>query len=182
MTLQPRVCPGCGGPVPVSARRCTHCGAWFEENSPSTRSASRFRSLFAGLPVDAGEFGIQGSLPLILGLVLAGMIYATGWLLEDTLYWLAPGAVALWGALLPIWLAVVALTWRTRLAVWPIGLGIALGIMAFHLGIVWMLRQRINDDLLGIAAIYAALALAGWLLGRLLHLTLRRRRIRTQVD
>jgi hypothetical protein len=55
-------------------------------------------------------------------------------------------------------------------------------MLAIHLGIVWLIRQRINDDMLGIAGIYSALALVGWLAGRSLHLFLRRRCIRPQAD
>jgi hypothetical protein len=47
---------------------------------------------------------------------------------------------------------------------------------------MWLISGRINDDLFGIAAIYATLALAGWLLGRFLHFTLRKRRIRPPAE
>jgi hypothetical protein len=127
--------------------------------------------------LEAGEFGLSGHLPLFLGLTLAAVIYALGWILEDREYWLAPGAVALWAAALPIWLGLVSLTWKTSRTVWPVGLAIALTTLGIHLGTMWLIRGRINDDMFGIAAIYAALALAGWLLGRLLHFALRRRRI-----
>lgn len=121
-------------------------------------------------------------LPLAAGFAVACVLYAVGWFLEDTDHWLAPGAVALWGAVLPIWLGVVAFMWRTRRAAWLVGLGIALIMLAIHLGIVWLIRQRINDDMLGIAGIYSALALVGWLAGRSLHIFLRRRRIRPQAE
>jgi hypothetical protein len=102
-------------------------------------------------------------LPLAAGFAVACVLYAVGWFLEDTDHWLAPGAVALWGAVLPIWLGVVAFMWRTRRAAWLVGLGIAL-------------------IMLGIAGIYSALALVGWLAGRSLHIFLRRRRIRPQAE
>jgi hypothetical protein len=121
-------------------------------------------------------------LPILIGLTLAAAIYSLGWVLEDREYWLAPGAVALWAAVLPIWLGLIALTWRSRRRAWPIGLGVALAILAVHLGIMWLISGRINDDLFGIAAIYATLALAGWLLGRFLHFTLRKRRIRPPAE
>jgi hypothetical protein len=104
-------------------------------------------------------------------------MYALGWILEDREYWLAPGAVAIWAAALPIWLGLVSLAWKTSRTVWPIGLAIALVLLGIHLGIMWLIRGRINDDMFGIAIIYAALTLAGWLLGRALHFALRKRRI-----
>ena len=187
MALQQRVCPGCGGPVAKSTSRCERCGAWFEEEHGSdmaggTKAASALKSFFQRLPPDAGEFGLGGMLPLAAGFAMACVLYAVGWFMEDTDYWLAPGAVALWGAVLPIWLGMVASLWRTQRAAWPVGLGIALIMLAIHLGIVWLIRQRINDDMLGIAAMYSALALVGWLLGRLGHLAMRRQRIRHQAE
>ncbi len=185
--MQRRECPGCGGPVPVSASRCEHCGAWLEENSRVSAASEKalappLKSFFEPLPPDAGEFGLTGTIPLAAGIALAGVIYTLGWLLEDTSYWLAPGAVVVWGALLPIWLGLVALVWRTRRAAWSTGLAIAPSILAIHLGIVWILRRRINDDLLGIAAVFAGLGFAGWLLGRVLHAMLRRSRIRPRIE
>ncbi len=179
MSIEQRVCPGCGGPVAVSAQRCEHCGAWFDTSGKagSSKLASSTQRLFSPLPSEAGEFGLSGHLPLLVGLMLAAVMYAIGWILEDREYWLAPGAVAIWAAALPIWLGLVSLTWKTNRTAWPIGLAIALITLGIHLGIMWLIRGRINDDMLGIAATFAALALAGWLLGRLLHFVLRRHRI-----
>jgi hypothetical protein len=173
--------------VAVSTSRCEHCGAWFEERSDASAAsekapASPLKSIFAPLPPEAGEFGLAGSLPLAAGIGLAVVIYALGWLLEDTRFWLAPRAVAMWGALLPIWLGLVAFVWRTRHAAWSAGPAIALAIFAIHLGIVWILRRRINDDLLGIAAVFAGLAFTGWLLGRVFRALLRRRRMHSHVE
>lgn len=181
MALQQRVCPGCGGPVAKSTSRCERCGTWFEEEHGSdvaagTKTASVLKSFFRRLPADAGEFGLGSMLPLAAGIAVACVLYAVGWFLEDTDYWLAPGAV------LPIWLGVVAFMWPTPRAAWPVGPGIALIMLAVHLGIVWLIRHRINDDLLGIASVYASLALAAWLVGRSLHLFLRRRRIRPHAE
>lgn len=179
MSLEQRVCPGCGGPVAASAQRCEHCGAWFGTTGEARaiKLSASFQRFFSPLPTDAGEFGVSGLLPLLLGLTLATALYALGWILEDREYWLAPGAVALWAAALPVWLGLVSLTWKTTRTVWPVGLAIALVLLGIHLGIMWLIRGRINDDMLGIAAIYAALGLSGWLLGRLAHFTLRRRRM-----
>jgi hypothetical protein len=120
---------------------------------------------------------VSGLLPLVLGLTTAVVIYVVGWILEDREYWLAPGAVALWAAALPIWLGLVALTWKTPRTVWPMGLAIALTLLVVHLGIMGLIRSRINDDMFGIAAIFAGLSFCGWLLGRLGHLALRRQRL-----
>jgi predicted nucleic acid-binding Zn ribbon protein len=181
-TLQPRRCPACGAPVPESAQRCEHCGAWFEPSlkKEGTRSpgVSILRAIFPKLPADAGEFGFRGRWSLALGMGLAFVLYILGWLLEDTQYWLAPGSIAVWGAVLPIWLALTAFVWRTPRPAWLVGLAAAAALFATHLAIVWLLRSRINDDLIGIASIYAGLAFAGWLLGRWLRALLRRQRVR----
>lgn len=179
MSIEQRVCPGCGGPVAVSAQRCEHCGAWFNTSgvAGSSKLSTSIQRFFSPLPSEAGEFGLSGSLPLLLGLTIAAAIYALGWILEDREYWLAPAAVAIWAAALPIWLGLVSLIWKTNRAVWPIGLAYALTILGIHLGIMWLISGRVNDDMFGISAIYAMLALAGWLMGRLLHFALRRRRI-----
>jgi hypothetical protein len=184
-TLQPRRCPACGAPIPESAQRCEHCGAWFEPSPEMgvTRSSGvsiLLRALFPKLPPDASEFGFQGSYVLAFGMGLAFVLYVLGWLLEDTQYWLAPGSIAVWGAVLPIWLALTAFVWRTPRPAWLVGLAAAAALFTAHLAIVWLIRLRINDDLVGIAAIYAGLAFAGWLLGRWLRVLLRRRRVRVE--
>jgi hypothetical protein len=181
-TLQPRRCPACGAPVPESAPRCEHCGAWFEPSHEMgfarSSGVSILRAIFPKLHPGAGEFGFRGRGVLALGMVFSFVLYGLGWLLEDTQYWLAPGSIAVWGAVLPIWLGLVALFWRTPRSAWPVGFTSAVVLFAAHLVIVWLIRNRINDDLVGIAAIYAGIALAGWLLGRWLRALLRRRRVR----
>ncbi len=180
-TLQPRRCPACGAPVPASAPRCEHCGAWFQPTHEKgiTRSsgASILRAIFPKLHPGAGEFGLQGRFVPAAGLALALVLYALGWFLEDTEYWLSPASIAVWGAVLPIWLGLVAFFWRTPRHVWASGLIVAAACFAAHLTIVWLIRGRVNDDLVGIAAIYAGLALTGWLMGRWLRALLRRRRM-----
>jgi len=179
MVIEQRVCPGCGGPVAATTERCEHCGAWFEKRGGerTSRLSSLLKSSLFNLPPDMGEFGVSGPLPHMVGLAVGVAIYGLGWALEDREYWLAPGAVATWAAALPLWLGLVALTLRTRRRSWPVGFAIALATLAVHLAIMWLTRGRFNDDMLGIAVVYAALALAGWLLGRLAHFALRRRRI-----
>ena len=117
-----------------------------------------------------------------MGLSVACVLYVLGWFLEDTQYWLAPASIAVWGALLPIWLGLVAFLWRTPRPVLMAGLIMATAIFATHLTMVWLIRRHINDDLVGIAAIYAGLAFAGWVLGRWMRAFLRRRRVKLGGD
>ncbi|HEY69066.1 MAG TPA: hypothetical protein G4O08_00620 [Anaerolineae bacterium] len=181
-TLQPRRCPACGAPVPESAPRCEHCGAWFEPSHEKgfarSSGVSILRAIFPKLHPGAGEFGFRSRIVLALGLGLVFILFVLGWLLEDTEYWLAPGSIAVWGAVLPIWLGLVAFFWRTPRPVWAVGLIVAAAFFAAHLAIVWWITNRVNDDLVGIAAIYAGLAFAGWMLGRWLRILLRRKRVR----
>ena len=115
---------------------------------------------------------------LLVGAVVAALLYAAGWLLEDTRYWLAEEAVAVWGVALPAWLFLVALSWRARWGGWLTGFAVAIPVLALHLGIMWLIEGRLNDDDVGISAMFAGAALAGWLLGRLVHYVVRRARAR----
>ncbi len=120
-----------------------------------------------------GEFGIGGG--KILALVAGGslLLYAVGWLLEDTRYFLDTWAVLIWAGVLPLWLLALAAIWRTSGPAWLVGLAIALPILGLHTLIPTIIRGRFNDDYLGIGAIFAGAVLTGWLLGRWLHLGLR---------
>lgn len=183
-TLQPHICPACGAPLPEGSRRCEHCGVWFETTPEKKDPASSVRSMgqiiLPRLSTGAGEFGFEGKPPLVLGMIMACIIYILGWFLEDTQYWLAPASIAAWGALMPIWLGLAAFLWRTPRPVWMVGLIVGLALFAAHIAIVWLIRRDINDDLVGIAAIYAGMAFAGWSLGRWMRALLRQKRVQSE--
>jgi hypothetical protein len=125
----------------------------------------------------AGEFGLSGQLPLALALVGGLGIYLTGWLFEDLTYWLEDEAVFLWVVILPLWLLLTAVFWQTDRRGWTVGLVLALPIFVAHVFVIWLIRGRLNDDHVGIAAMVAGAALLGWIFGRVLHHAIRWRRV-----
>ena len=175
-SVESRRCPECGGSVAPGERRCSYCGVWLEVAATPDRAGEVVRS---SIPArEAGEFGLVGSAPLLVGIAVAALLYIVGWLLEDTRYWLAEEAVALWGVALPAWLFLVALVWRPQWGGWLAGLALAVPMLALHLGIMWLIEGRLNDDDVGMSALFSGAALAGWLLGRLVHAVVRRARAR----
>jgi hypothetical protein len=126
-----------------------------------------------------GEFGISGQLPLALAFVGGLGLYLIGWLFEDLTYWLEDEAVFIWVVLLPLWLFLSALVWRSERRGWTAGLVLALPMFTAHVFVIWLIRGRLDDDHFGIAAMVAGAALLGWLLGRGLHHGIRWRRTRT---
>jgi hypothetical protein len=111
--------------------------------------------------------------------ILGGLLlYTAGWMLEDTVYWLRTEAVALWAVALPSWLCMTAFTWRPRWGEWLIGFALSVPIFIVHLGLMWSVRDHLNDDYIGISAGFAVAALVGWVVGRLLHALVRRSRAR----
>ncbi|TET52900.1 MAG: hypothetical protein E3J64_04395, partial [Anaerolineales bacterium] len=111
-------------------------------------------------------------------MVVAALLYTIGWLLEDKYYWLADEAVVTWGVALPVWLFLVALAWRPRWGGWIAGFALSLPMFALHLGLMWIIEGRLNDDYVGISALFAGAALGGWLAGRFVHVVVRRARAR----
>ncbi len=167
MAVQSRACPNCGASIPIRAKQCAYCETWIDDSS-STQVAE------APLDLSAGEFGVHGWGWLIVALGGASVFYGMGWFYEDTEYWLDDAAIGLWAAALPGWLFLTALGWRAGRGEWLSGIAYATFLFVIHLGVMAFIDRRIQDDHVGIAAMFAGAALAGWLLGRLLHITLRR--------
>lgn len=176
--VKTRQCPGCGAPVPEGARRCAYCGSWYETLAKHVPVQRLLHTIAPRLTPGAGEFGLRGKVVLVAGALGAAILYASGWLFENTYYWLEDEAVAIWTGALPAWLCLVALAWRTRGRAWPTGFGFGVPVFAVHLGAMALIRGRVLDDYVGIAAVFAAAALGGWLLGRALHAMVRRARVR----
>ena len=116
------------------------------------------------------SWGIPGHSPIIIALIGAVLaVYATGWFFEDTAYWLARTAIIVWAFALPLILLLLGITWRIRTFGWLYGLAFAVPIFLIHLGIMGLIDGRVQDDHVGIAAMFAGAAFAGWLIGRALH-------------
>ena len=179
MTVKTRECPRCGAPLAPGSLQCSYCGTWMAESTDkpgAERSAQAKRASSWRLPPATGEFGIRGWAPIAVGLAGAALLYALGWKFEDTRYWLDVKAALIWAGALPAWLLLAAFLWRPKRNGCVVGLAIAVPIFLLHLGIMFALRHRLNDDQVGIAALYAGAALVGWLLGRALHYLVRRSR------
>ncbi|MGD8759993.1 MAG: zinc ribbon domain-containing protein [Anaerolineales bacterium] len=179
MSVETRECPHCAAPLVPGSRQCSYCGTWMAESTDTSSaegSAQVNRTFSWRLPPGAGEFGIRGWAPIAVGLAGATLLYALGWKFEDIRYWLDLKAALIWAGALPAWLLLVAFLWRPKRLGWPAGLAFAVTIFLLHLAIMFALRRRLNDDQVGIAALYAGAALAGWLLGRASHYLARRSR------
>lgn len=190
VNIRALTCPNCGSAdVTIKQKlaeslllHCPYCNGsflvTFDESSesvtgpPAQRRSSPLSVLFP--PAGAGEFGLSHN-KLLLGLTAAGslILYLIGWLLEDRQYLLDANAVIVWAGILPLWLLLAAAIWRTSRVVWPAGVAIATLIFLLHLGLTVVIKGRFNDDYAGIAAMFAGVALAGWLAGRWLHLGIR---------
>lgn len=99
-------------------------------------------------------------------MVVAFGIYGAGWPLEDPTYWLSDASIAVWAGAVPLWLLISATLLRIRGPVWLIGFAFGLILLLIHMGVMWGMRGRFNDDYAGIAAMYGGAAAGGWLLGR----------------
>lgn len=172
--LDSRECPECGASVPTDVTRCPYCGIWVEATraDEAVTAERATRRLAPG----EGEFGPSGRWLTLLGWVVGGAIYAAGWWLEDTRYWLDGRAVAVWAGALPLWVLCLGTVRRSRGSVWGWGLLFGLVLVGVHLVGVFYVSGRINDDAVGIAGGYAAAVAVGWWVGRAFHLLLRRRR------
>ncbi len=168
---RPLTCPHCGAPLEPGAERCAYCGTLF---SAVPRTAEPPRRP----PRTAADFGLTTPWLLRAGGLVAAGLYALGWSLEDTRYWLNGRAVAVWLGLLPLWWAEIAFLRRSSRRLAWLALPLAASLFALHLGIIaWIRGGHLWDDHIGIAAMVAVASAGGWLLGRLGHAAVRRWRL-----
>ena len=183
MALDAHDCPRCGASVKTGALQCEYCGTWF--NRAGRAKPQRPKSIdkvgaILKLPTGVGEFGIVSRHLTTVGIVMALGLYATGWLFEDTQYWLDETAMTVWVGVLPLWLLGVAFVWRSNRTVLAYGFLVALVEFVAHNTIIVAIRGRLWDDHVGIAGIVASASMVGWLLGRLLHGIVRWRRVQSR--
>ncbi|MEM7018424.1 MAG: hypothetical protein AAF512_13915 [Pseudomonadota bacterium] len=160
-----QACSGCGQVFVPGTTECEYCG----------------RALVpSGLASSAGDFGVRHVAWPSIGLLIASIIYMSGWLFEDTRYWLDERAILIWAGAVPFWLLLVALFWQPYWGGWLMGFAIGLPILLGHTGMMWVMDDfHFQDDHIGIAAMFAGAAFGGWMLGRLLHLIIQQARRRS---
>ena len=180
MALRSRTCPECGASVPRRTEQCPYCGTWFEAAAKNMSSAAPVEIVPApSLHPEAGAFGVQSRGFLVGGLCGALVLYLIGWFFEDPEYWLADAAIWMWAVAEPAWLFLIALGLQTRRGVILSGVAFAVVQFAVHLAVIGVIAGRVQDDYVGIAAMFAGAALGGWLLGRMLHRIIRPSRAQT---
>lgn len=170
-------CGACGAPITAQAAQCGYCGNWLEDRA-DTESRPGGTSLGSWLRSDAGEFGFESFTWPAVGLSVVTLLYLIGWFFEDFRYWLDTTAVVLWAVACPACLGIVAFGWRATRPTWLRALAGCFLLGMMHAGMMAMARGAINDDHIGIGAMFAGANLAGWLVGRALHHGYRRHRLR----
>jgi len=171
--MKPLVCPACGAPLEPGAERCAYCGTPIVYEK---RTAANWRQVSPRpTTLPQPDFGIAARWWGRGGLLIGLGVYLVGWLFEDTRYMLADTAVAIWIGAVPLVLLLAAALWRASRPVWWYGVILAAVIFAFHLGVMRaLIHHRLWDDHYGIAGMVAGAAGGGWLLGRVVHLIIRR--------
>ena len=162
-------CPNCGAPAMDAGSQCVYCNAKLPKPHAAATTAPKTE-------FEAGDFGLRSNIVFVVAVIGAAILYALGWIFEDTRYWLDDRAIAVWAGALPLWLCILAFIWRPRWGEWLAGFAIAVPVFIVHLAIMWLNRGMLNDDYIGIAAAFASASLGGWILGRLLHTAVRRSR------
>ncbi len=153
-------CDNCGASLRRDAVHCVYCGS-----SVVPRAASQI-----GRPAnDKDQFGFSGWLYHLSTLGAIAALYALGWLLEDTRYWLNTRAFIVWTGAIPAVMFLFALLRRSEVVPILLGLGISLALTVSHCVVMVLIRGNLNDDMLGIAAIIGGSAMLGWIAGGLVR-------------
>ncbi len=182
MKMISRECEKCGAPLENDTFKCSHCGAWYEDNKGAGAAKDSQKKIVSilKLPQGLGEFGLSSSKFFVMTVTITLVLYTLGWFFEDPQYWLNETTMLIWVGMIPIWLFSAALLWRTILNTILYALVASLVVFLMHILVIWAIRGNLWDDHLGIAALVAGSWLAGWLLGRLAHGLIRWRNIRDQ--
>ena len=173
-------CNKCGASLEENATRCEFCGTWYEGNQQvvSTQNLSDRIVSFFSLPQGVGEFGISHERFFLISSLIIFGIYMLGWSFEDPEYWLDEKAILIWMGLMPLVLLAAALIWSTKQRAVLLGLVNSALLFIVHLIIIWSIQGSLWDDHVGIAAMVASGAFAGWTIGRLAHKIIRWRKMK----
>lgn len=166
MTSLPLNCPNCNAPRTKKSLVCEYCGTILSD-TPRVKNNSIPLTVYP-------DFGIKSIWPIYIALLGAAILYAIGWTQENIVFLLSVEASIIWAGIIPLWLAFFAFTWQTAWGEWLPGFAVAIPEFGLHLIIIYIFTGRVNDDAVGIAAMFAASALGGWSIGRALHNTIRR--------
>lgn len=153
-------CQQCGAPVSQDAEVCQYCSTEFY--SPQKhKTGQKKKSLLK-------DFGWKGIFyPLIAGIII---LYTLGWFYEDKQYWLDTRAILIWAVLLPLWIVSMTFFWFQRKGTIITGVITGVVLLAVHFLLILSYENwNINDDYIGISALFAGIPLAAWMLGRFLH-------------
>lgn len=166
-------CPSCGGPNHKTSQKCEFCGVGLLFDQKKTKYSKNKNFKFDNKTLWQADFGFTNAYILIVTTSIAALIYAVGWNYEDTQYWLAETAVIIWVALLPLWLAITSFFWKALWGQWIPGIMVGIAIFLTHMLRILLIDGRLNDDGIGISAMFGAASLLGWILGRVVHLWIR---------
>lgn len=180
MTTISHQCPNCQSPLSPPIDKCPYCQTelTFDENTEGFKVINS--SDFSDTDLWKADFGFRNANIITFAMIVAALIYAYGWKLEDQLYWLAAEAVIVWAGILPLWLAVVAFSWKALWGQWLPGFAVGTAIFLTHMLRMFLIRGSfINDNGVGISAIFGGAALGGWIIGRVIHLYIRNTRAKS---
>ena len=171
MVLKLRKCPNCGAPVPLNEFHCAYCDSWFDESPPFP---TPIKPTITPEQLLAADFGVKGKWLLWVCFIGAAILYGIGWMFEDLTYWLDTTAVVIWAGTQPVWIAFWSFLWRRRKGDWLPGFLFGITQFGIHMALIFCIDRHINDDGVGISAVFAGATLGGWLVGRIGHVWLQR--------
>jgi hypothetical protein len=159
-------CAACGASVSGTESTCNYCSsALFDAQGKRIESEKELQ-----------DFGWSGKFPVLLTIIGIITIHLYGWRFETTSFF-QKNAMYCWSIALPLWTFTMAIIWRTdQLFTFLIGLGftvLVFGVHAFKVN--QLMNGRYFDDSMGAAALAAIPVFFAWMIGRILHRSIRKR-------
>jgi hypothetical protein len=159
-------CSGCGAPYDGVGHLCDycHCALAYEDGT-------------LVLPAkEIKDFGWSGAAPVLLNFAGALAIYFFGWYQVSTDY-VRDNSLVTWSALMPAWIILCSVLWKTKSKItFLLGLPFALVMFGLHLFLYsYKLHRYLNDDAYAITGGFAGGIFLAWIIGRLIHMGIRKR-------